>query len=292
MTKLKIKNSILFIISESFKIYFKYFLQFTKYMAFPVLAQAFAIFFAIEFAIIYNNLYPKYLSSINPNISLIILLILIIPCLVLFVKACWDYLIAYGALNSMTNAIITTSKLYDIPAHNKIITQRTTKFIGLLLIISLLTLIASFPLLWIVGIIAFVYLVLIFQVFALEDNLSIFECFKRSFNLIKGNFAKTFLMMVFWYVFCSLILTHITIRIINLVHLETFFKSIFESWALMIPLEHLNNVLGRNNMALISGLEIATVILMTFITFIINGFTLPLRSICWTLWYKNLSGEK
>ena len=56
----------------------------------------------------------------------------------------------------------------------------------------------------------------------------------------------------------------------------------FESWAFNLPIEPVEKY-G------ITPALISQYILRNLLMFIMVGFTLPLRSICWTLWYNNLN---
>ena len=59
---------------------------------------------------------------------------------------------------------------------------------------------------------------------------------------------------------------------------------IIEMWAYTLPLEPLEPF--HITPAMI-GLELVKQIIF----FIVIGFTLPIRSVCWTLWYNNLASE-
>ena len=58
----------------------------------------------------------------------------------------------------------------------------------------------------------------------------------------------------------------------------------FESWAYTLPLDALHKFGITPNI-------VAQQILAQFIFMLVVMFTLPVRSICWTLWYKNLNKE-
>ena len=53
----------------------------------------------------------------------------------------------------------------------------------------------------------------------------------------------------------------------------------------LLPIKEINDSLSIQNR--LTSLEISTAIVSGFSTFIITGLTLPMRSICWGLWYKN-----
>lgn len=215
-----------------------------------------------------------------------------IPGFAIMFKALWDYLVAYGAINSMTEALLTTGKLYDLKAHTQVITQKSLKFVSLLLVISILLIIGINPLFWIIGMILFIYFILIFQVFTFEEDLSITNCFKKSFHLISGNFARTFVIVILLGLIAHL-LKEAGLWLCNIIRFSNVLKGVFESWALTLPLDDINNWLTYYHVETsITALDIAIGIIESFMLFIIGGLTLPMRSICWTLWYKNLAEIK
>lgn len=296
MTKFKIKDSIWFVLGEGFRLYFKNIIKFTQYMLFPVFGQilGIALIFGLTgcFAFYLPALIEKYSFLNNFSTIIFIMIAITIPGFAIMFKALWDYLVAYGALNSMTEALVTTGKLYDLKAHTQVITQRSLKYISLLLIISILFLIGINPLFWIVGIILFVYFILIFQIFTLEEDSSLMGCFKRSFQLISGNFARTFVIMIILG-FAIHLLKEAGLWLCDIIRFSDVLKGIFEGWAQTLPLNDVNNWLTYYHVnTSITALDIALGTLESFMLFIIAGLTLPVRSICWTLWYKNLAEVK
>ena len=296
MAKLKIEDKVWQILIEGLKIYFTNIGEFTKYMLFPVFGQILGIILifapTVWFTFSIHDLVEKY--SIFNNIMAVFLTIMLIwlPGFVILVKAFWDYMVAYGALNSMTSAIITTGKLYDLKAHTQVITQRTLKFISLLCLISLYYLIAINPLFWVIGIIFFVYFILLFQVFALEEDITVIGCFKRSLELIKGNFARTFLLLSILVIISYYILNAGVSVLFEVTKISDILRTLFEPFANTLPLEDINITLAYFKLPEITALKVANNILSSSILFIVTGLTLPMRSICWTLWYKNLSSLK
>lgn len=296
MSKFKIQNSVITVLTEGLKIYFKNIGKFTLYMLFPVFGQVIGIALIFGLTGWFNNSIPtlidKYTVLNNFSAITISLLVIILPGLVLFLKAFWDYLVAYGALNSMTEAIITTGKLYDLRAHTEVITRHSFKFVCLFFLISILSLIAINPLFWVLGLIFFIYFILIFQVFTFEENISIIDCFKRSFFLIKGNFARTFVILTVLGIISHYLLTTGASMLLDIVRLSEVLKGIFENWATSLPIGDINTTLASFRIPQITALEIAKQILASAVLFVVTGLTLPMRSICWTLWYKNLAKIK
>lgn len=292
MTKFKIQDSVWHVLAKGLKLYFFNIAKFTQYMLFPVFGQILGIVLIFFLVGWFNSSLPfllqRYSVFNNLLVISIVLVILTIPGIALFLKAFWDFLVAYGALNSMTDAIISNGKLYDFKAHNDVVTRHSIKYIGLLFVISLLSLIALNPLFWVLGLIFFVYFILVFQVFALEEGTSIIGCFKKSFYLVKGNFGRTFLLMAVLGLISHCFLTLIFSGILDFIKLSEFFKGIFESWAHSLPLVEVNKTLSYFRLQQITELKIANDILSSLILFIVTGLTLPMRSVCWCVWYKNL----
>ena len=296
MAKFKINDSVWSVLGNGLKFYFLNIGKFTKYMLFPVFGQVFgiALVFGLTGWLTFNlpvwvDKYPIF-SNFSVIVTAIILAVL--PGFALFLKAFWDFLVAYGAINSMTEALITTNKLYDLKAHTETVTSQSLKFVGLICAISILTLIALNPLFWILGLIFFVYFVLVFQVFTFEKDATIIGCFKRSFDLIKGNFARTFVIMVILGLISHYILNFCVSSVFEIARINEFLRGIFESWALTLPLAEINGTLMTYKVPEITPLYVANEILSSSLMFIIGGLTLPMRSVCWTLWYKNLCQVK
>ena len=292
MAKLKIENKVLNILLEGLKIYFLNIGKFTKYMLFPVFGQVLGIFMVFAFAFWFVEMIPslsvKYVFFNNFTVIALTLFALTIPGFAIFMKAFWDYLVAYGALNSMTEAVMTTGKLYDLKAHTQVITQRAFKFVLLLLAISVLSLVAINPLFWIIGLIFFVYFVLIFQVFTFEAETTVTGCFKRSLELIKGNFGRTVVIMIILSFIGHYLLNMGTVLLFNVIKLSDILRGVFETWTMTLPLDDINAKLVLFKLSAITPLDVANNILSSSILFVVGGLTLPMRSVCWTLWYKNL----
>lgn len=276
------------ILFEGLRIYSVNMHKFLLYMSFPVLGQIVGLFLVFGLSYWYtqniNQLTAKYSALNDISIMIGFALLLIVPGLLLFTKAFWDYLVAYVAINSMTEGYLNTGKVYDFKAHNDIVYQKTFSFILLWTLFGIFSLLSSLPIFWILGLIFFVYFVLIFQVFTFENGLSPIGYFKRSFAIIKGNFARTFLLMgvlgllTYW-----LLVSGVSV-IFDVLNLTNLLTKMFESWAYTLPLDALHKFGITPNI-------VAQQILAQFIFMLVVMFTLPVRSICWTLWYKNLNKE-
>ena len=290
MSKYKLKNSIFFILWEGIKIYFSNIDKFLLYMLFPVFGQVIGI--ALSFSLSLGFADKVVQKADSPAVALLMILLLAIPGLLIFAKAFWDYMVAYVALNSMTEGAVTTGKVYDLDSHNEVATQRGWKYIGFLIILSVLISLGSSIFFIIPGFVLWIYFILVFQVFTFEPDLSITDIFKRSFLLVKGNWARTFILMAVLGFFSMYILTEGITVVFDYLNLTASASSIFNFISNLIPLDLVNKILVHANQPIITNEMISKTIFVSVLGMIISGLTLPIRSICWSLWYKNLSDVK
>lgn len=290
----RVKNSVWGIFFESIKLYFSNFTSFFRYLAFPVFGQLLGILLALLASFFYVQNIPKLIESNGffNNFSMIFLVLLLItlPGLFIFTKAFWDYLVAYGAINSMAENMLKSGKVYDFVAHNEVVTRRTPSFVGLWILFGLFSLIGSCPLLWVVAGIFFVYFVLIFQVFTFEPDKSPIGCFKKSMTIIKGNFARTLGLMILVGGLTYIILPEVIKFLFDFVGFITVFAIPLDAWVNQFPIADANKILTLNSISYqLTSLMIAKMLISGFIGYSVICLTLPLRSICWTLWYRNLN---
>ena len=290
MSKYKLKNSIFFILWEGIKIYFSNIDKFLLYMLFPVLGQVIGI--ALSFGLSLGFADKVVQKADSPASALLMVLLLAIPGLLIFAKAFWDYMVAYVALNSMTEGAVTTGKVYDLASHNEVATQRGWKYVGFLIVLSILMSLGSSIFFIIPGFVLWIYFILVFQIFTFEPDLSITDIFKRSFLLIKGNWARTFILMTVLGFFSMYILTEGITVVFDYLNLTESASSIFNFISNLIPLDLVNRILTHVNQPIITNAMISKTIFVSVLGMIISGLTLPIRSICWSLWYKNLSDVK
>lgn len=290
MSKYKLKNSIFFILWEGIKIYFSNIDKFLLYMLFPVFGQVIGI--ALSFGLSLGFADKVVQKADSPAVALLMILLLAIPGLLIFAKAFWDYMVAYVALNSMTEGAVITGKVYDLDSHNEVATQRGWKYIGFLIILSVLMSLGSSIFFIIPGFVLWIYFILVFQVFTFEPDLSITDIFKRSFLLVKGNWARTFILMAVLGFFSMYILTEGITVVFDYLNLTASASSIFNFISNLIPLDLVNKILVHANQPIITNEMISKTIFVSVLGMIISGLTLPIRSICWSLWYKNLSDVK
>lgn len=291
MTRYKISER--GVVFDGLILYCSHFKQYSRFMLFPVFGQLFGIIWALATAYLFSKNLDTLVKDIPLFYSytsiLVCILLIAAPGLILFMKSFWDFLVAYGALNSMTEGAMATGKIYDFPAHRAVVTRRSASFIALWILFSLFSFFSFFPLLWVIGAIFFVYFVLIFQVFTFEEDVSLAGCFKRSLMLIKGNFFKTFLIMaVLGFVTYYFLELGISV-IFDAIKLTPVLLGLLEGFSSMLPIEGVNELLSILGQPLITPLAISKSIIDAGISMTVIMFTLPLRSVVWTLWYKKLS---
>ncbi len=295
MSKGKIRNSAWVVLFEGIKIYFSNIDKFFVYMLFPVFGQLIGIALAFGLTLGFADRIAQKATSMSS--ALLLILMLAIPGLLIFAKAFWDYMVAYVALNSMTEGAITTGKVYDFKSHNEVATRRSGKFILFLLSVGVLSSVAvSCSIIPVFGLIPplllWVYFVLVFQVFTFEPELSVSDCYKRSFSLIKGDWGRTFFLMIILGFFSIYIITEGATVIFDYLHLTEPASSLFNFVGNAIPLHHVNKILAYANLPLITVGIISKAILTFVLSIIVSELTLPIRSICFSLWYKVLAEVK
>ena len=142
-------KSVWLIFFEGIKIYCLNIHKFLLYMAFPVLGQLVGLFLIFGLTYWYTQnlqeLTSKFQVLNDFSIMLLCIILSVIPGLLIWTKAFWDYLVSYGALNSMTDGYLNTGKVYDFKAHNSVVTKKTFSFIALWFLFSIFTLISVIP---------------------------------------------------------------------------------------------------------------------------------------------------
>ena len=291
MSKYKMKNSIWFVLFEGLKIYFSNIDKFILYMLFPVLGQVLGIAICFGLTLGLSDKIAAKADSISS--AMLFILLLAIPGLLIFAKAFWDYVVAYVALNSMTEGAVTSGKVYDFKSHNEVATRRSFKYIGFLLILSVLMSLGTSIFFIIPGFVLWIYLILIFQIFTFEPDLSIWECYKKSFVLVKGDWGRTFSLMLILAFFSIFIITQGITVVFDYFNLTKSVCSIFDFIGKLLPLHTINHAFSYARLPYNITVEmVSNWIFVTILSCIVAGLTLPIRSICWSLWYKNLSDIK
>lgn len=283
------------IVCESVKLYFVNLDKFLKYMTFPVLGQVLGIIviFASSYCFSYNFEVIKYRYPIFQNVqfAFLTLTLITLPGFLIFIKAFYDYLIAIGAICSMSiNLKTKDGVICDMKTHNEIISRHITSYLMLILITSLIISIGS--LFFVIGgLITFIYLAFVIQSFALNENLNIFSHISKSFEVVKGRFFITVLLLFFMFVICYLLLPDIIHWGFIWANWDSFFVKFIEAYIIKLPIGQINDLLNS-----IEGLNLhidsfmlSKSIFKSFVTFIVVGYTLPIRDIAMTLFFRRFN---
>ena len=284
MEKSDIKN-VFDVLKEGTSHYFKHFFKLTKYMAFPVLGQVLGIIVIIITTTILltilphlNNKYQFFQTSTGVICATIISTF---PGLAILLRALWKYLAAYGTISSMTVNMTKSGNIYDIAAHDELINRAAPQYILLWIIFSIFTVLALLPIFWVPAIILFVYFVLIFQVFTLDEANNnggkAINSFRQSFYMIKGHFWATGLLLA-----AVALVSYFVVP-------ETFCFAIRQTYLTKALLSLLNLQPESLILPYFTAETIVNIAIKTVISTLLIMFTLPMRAITWTLWYKKLA---
>ncbi len=285
----KRNNTPLGIFTEAIGLYFSNFDKFIKYMTFPVLGQIGGLLLVFLITYFYTqNLPPlieKFSALDNFNVLILLSILITLPGLAIFCKSFWEYLVAYGAVNSMYENMQKSGRVYDFDAHTELIKRRAIPFIGLWFLFGIFSAIALCPLFWVICGILAVYFVLTFQVFTFEPELSPVGCVKKSLILVKGHFSSTFMLMALAGALTYILIPQIVIKIFDLSGISEFLSKGILPFVNLMPLPELEQFGLKSPTAY----DVAIFTIQTFVAQILIQYTLPLRSILWSLWYKNLN---
>lgn len=280
---------------ESIGLYFSNFDKFVKYMTFPVLGQVGGLLLVFLLSFFYAKTMPNIIQKFEVfnNFTLLVIcaILIALPGLVIFVKAFWEYLVAYGAVNSMLENMLKSGKVYDFDAHTELIKRRTIPFVGLWLLFGLFSLLAVCPLLWVPAGVFAVFFVLIFQVFTYEPELSPIGCAKRSLELVKGHFASTFLLMALVGALTYILIPEIINTFFEVTKITEFCTKLTVPFIQALPIQELNSILTNYGLKPLDINALAMLAVTTTIAQIFIQYTLPLRSILFGMWYKELVGS-
>lgn len=273
---------------ESIGLYFSNFDKFVKYMTFPVLGQVGGLLLVLVLTMVYTKHIPQIE---NINILILLSILVTLPGLLIFTKAFWEYLVAYGAVNSMLENMLKSGKVYDFDAHTELVKRRTLPFVGLWFLFGIFSILAVFPLFWVpAGVIA-VFCVLIFQVFTYEPELSPVGCVRKSMQLVKGHFASTFMLMALAGALTYVFVPQIVNKLFEVIKLTDCFANMITPFIEQLPLAELNSMLAVSHIPSIEVKDIAVFAVTTTIAQVFIQYTLPLRSILWGMWYEELNGS-
>lgn len=293
MTK---KNKTCFdIFLQSVGLYFSNADKFLQYMLYPVFGQllgAIIIYYSIMFydknltALLVN--YPVLNTDLYKNL---ILFVVLIPGLFIYISALWKYWVAHASVNSMTDNLLKSDRVYDLPAHTMLVTRRWFPYLCLCILYGVIISLTTLPIFWIIGGILLVYFTFVFQVFVFEEDLSPIDCFKKSSVYVQGNFKKVFTLILLLGTLTYCIIPHIMYTFLTVIKVNAFLTEFVSEGIQTSSLYNINIMLSAMNHAPVEPLDISKLIVAVVIYKIIIQMLLPLRTICMCLWYKTYCND-
>lgn len=281
---------------SSIKTYFMYFDECIKALCFPILGQLLSIILIFT-AVYYYLINIDKIRGIgsffdNDNNLLIVLAVIILPLLIVLVKAIYDYLIAFSSLNLLfyTASKKKKSKNIDLSANNSVIKRKLFQYILLMLLVTLILIVP--PLIFVAPII-WVFLSLSFQVFAFEGEISAPQAISRSIELVKDNVIVTILMLLLCCISTYWFLPNMFVWFADKINLSFSLVNLWEDFFALLPIETWNSVLSSLPLGLsIDAVTISKYAVELCIASVIIGFTLPFRCCCFTELYRLYDSDK
>ena len=294
MAKVKSKSelSVLGVVFKGLKTYLNNLDIFVKYLSFPVLGTFLGAFllFAINYCYVTNLTKLEALNPIFNNTAVIftLLLVLTVPGFLIMIKAFVDYIIAFGAINSM--CVLSEKRIVNLNDHISVIKQRFAPYCVLLVVLSIIFGVLSFPLLIPVLLIVTVFLALTVQVFTLEENSSPFEAIMRSAGLVKSRFWLILWVLVFIFLISYIICPYLITWAIAKTPVITILANPVEKYISLLPVVDINNTLAELQVPYkFDTVLIAESIVNICLSTIVIMYMLPFRCACCVELYKGLS---
>lgn len=290
------KNITIFeIFLQGLGLYFSNIDRFLLYMLLPIVGQLLGLVLTVSLVYFFANYNTLMLSSIplfkNQMYANIAIAVILLPGIIIWIKSFCDYMIAYSAVNSMTDNMLKSERVYDFPAHTMMVSRRGLTYFTLCIMFLALILLTYIPIFMVFGWILLVYYAFVFQIFIFEPELSPGDCFKRSASYVSGNFKRTFLMIALVGAFTYVIVPQILLSFFTTIKLVDWLKSLIVPYITVPSLDSVNMVLSAMGAVQITPNQVAGFIVQALIVVGVIQLLLPLRVICMCLWYKNFYND-
>lgn len=321
------------IIFNAFMLYVRNILPLTKVMLFPVLGQVLGIVLILYPTYLFSqhitSIFPPPLSAGNLFLMFLFLISIILPGFFIFIKAFWEFMVAMATLNLIIINFKKKGVFQEPEVTTRVFKLRTREYVFFLLLITLIWLIGlGFPFIAIlfkgilsltsiqslgifllleflslfVLIIVSVYLSLGFQVFALE-NLSAASSLKKSWNIVEGNFWKTFLLALLSCIITGTLIPAPFQSLLSANSILPFLTKPFIPY-MSIVLNGLNTLHQLNENDLLFKIlnnvykygnpeyELSKIVAVSFVGIIITALLLPLSTAFYSLLYFDIKRVK
>lgn len=271
--------TIISICYESLKLYFKNIDIFFKILFWPIFGQLLGLIFIFSATYFYTINFQTNLAKFsileNQNISFLFLLLFTLPGFLIFTKSFWDYLISIAAINSISVDVDTSGHIKNIQSHYDIVFRRSKDYIILLLIIAFITFLGYLCFI-IPGLIFSLLFCLTIQIFALDESKNIFSILKTSISIVSKHLFSIICILIFLFIVSYIIIPKSVYFAVSYLKLDYYLSTPIEAFIQTLPLKQFN----------LDSLEVSNHIFEMIITSIACGFTLPIRDIALTLFYR------
>lgn len=290
--KKKISLNIFKIFFDSVKIYFLYLDKFVKYLMFPVMGQILGLIVLFTIAYLFNvnssNLQEKIPFLSNEKNFFITYIICLAPFFAIFIKAFYEYIIAFTSLNSVCYIIAPKKKVQDIDfkTHDSAIERRLFPYVVLLFLASLISMVLCFPFFWIFA----PFIVLMFQVFALEQSAGPVGSIGRSIDLVRGHYFVTLIAIILAGVLTYMLIPGLFMWALDYFKITPILNAPVEKFVSIVPIDYvgINKTLSTFSISKITSFDVSKMLTESTIYSIFIMFTLPLRCCVFTNLYAAL----
>lgn len=290
--KKKVSLNIFKIFFGSVKVYFLYLDKFVKYLMFPVMGQILGLIVLFTVAYLFNvnaaSLQEKIPFLSDEKNFFIAYLICLAPFFAIFIKAFYEYIIAFTSLNSVCYIITPKKKVQDIDfkTHDSAIERRLFPYIALLFFASIISMVLCVPVFWIFA----PFIVLMFQVFALEQSAGPLSSISRSIDLVKGHYFVTLMAIILAGVLTYMLIPGLFMWALDYFKITPFLNAPVEKFVSIIPMDlnNINTFLTSLAVSKITTSDLARMLTESTIYSVFIMFTLPLRCCVFTNLYAAL----
>ena len=292
-TKMRRNISVLGTVFGGLRTYLNNLDIFMKYLSFPVLGSVFGIFFLFWI----NYLFVTHLEKIqashpifsSPVVIFTLLLLITVPAFFVIMKALFDYIVAFGALNSMC---VNSDRITDVYYHKETIKRRLAPYCILLVVLSLIFSTLSFPLLLPALILALVFFSLAVQIYTLEEDISPYEALRKSIIIVKSNFWGVFWVLAIITFISYVAVPYLICWALGKTVLIQWFANPVEKYISLLPIADINSLIASTGINYsFDVILIAEDIVYCTIATIVTMYMLPFRCACCVELYKGLAGN-
>lgn len=290
------KNKTVFeVFLQSIGLYFSNADKFLQYMFWPVFGQLIGLI-TIVYSIGFYNKNLAALLVTYPILNTVlykslVLFVVLIPGLFIYLKSLWGYFIAYSSVSSMAASMLKSDRLYDMPAHNLMVTTRRLQYFSLWFLYLSILVVSAIPIFWIIGGLLMLYFSFVFQVFVFEPNLAPIDCFKKSSIYVQASFKKVITLIILLTALTYCIIPQIMYSFFKIIRVVEFISKFVAQFISPLSLTNINVIIATMGIKPITPLWVATVFVSIAIWVIVIQLLLPLRSICMCIWYKTYCND-